>query len=302
MEMTSAPIIAVVISVFSFALLYLQSGQSIDNEKMSSDIKYTIDREFIAQRKSLESHFNEIEMLKKKLESINSGSSFSEDEKIKIMNDAVGNLSEDSVKSIFNVEALLYKKELSKNLGYEKLQGSINDVKYRLQREISDLRLRSNVNLLLGMIITAGGLYLLWNTVSMVDASQLLKELASEGTESNSKFLKNLLLPLIPRVMLVIFVEVFAYFFLRLYKAGLAEIKYFQNELTNIESKLVALEFAFVTENEAAITSVIDSLASTERNSVLEKNQTTVELEKAKSDSQMTQALIKAIPGLFKKN
>ncbi|MBS9978269.1 hypothetical protein H2C68_07510 [Vibrio alginolyticus] len=301
LEGTVVPLIFGGISLFSFALLYLQSGRGNDIGEGNEALQFRIDRELISQRQALESHYIEIKNLKSQLESLNSDEGFSEDEKSQIIADAVSQMSESSIKRIFNTEALQFKQELAQNLGYEKLKRSIDEVKYRIQREISDLRLRANVNLLIGMLITAGGLYLLWTTVSMVDASKLLKELASEGSESNGKFLKNLILPLIPRVMLVVFVEVFAYFFLRLYKEGLAEIKYFQNELTNIESKLVALEFSFVTKNHDAMTDVITSLASTERNFVLNKNQTTVELEKAKSETQMTQTLIKALPNLFKK-
>lgn len=302
LDNSALPLVASGISIFSFALLYLQSGGENGSKEENENLSFRLDREFINQRKVLESHFNEIEKLKNQLESFRSDKTFSDDERSQIVADAVTQMSEQSIKKIFNSEAVSFKQELEKSLGYDHLKGSIKEVKYRLLREISDLRLRANINLLLGMLITAGGLYLLWTTVSMVDASELLKELASEGAESNGKFLKNLILPLIPRVMLVIFIEVFAYFFLRLYKDGLTEIKYFQNELTNIESKLVALEFALVTENQDAMTDVISHLASTERNFVLNKNQTTVELEKAKSANQMTQTLIKAVPNLFKKN
>ncbi|WP_315983120.1 hypothetical protein [Aliamphritea spongicola] len=122
------------------------------------------------------------------------------------------------------------------------------------------------------MSITAGGLYLLWDTVDIIDTSTLLKELASENNESNNKFLRNLFLPLLPRILLVIFLEIFAYFFLRLYKDGLSEIKYFQNELTNLESKLIALETSYLTKNLASINKSVESLLKTERNFVLEKD------------------------------
>ncbi|WP_198551123.1 MULTISPECIES: hypothetical protein [Pseudoalteromonas] len=295
-------LVALLIALFSFALLYLQSGGVKGNKDYDENLKFKLDREFINQRKGLENHFVEIEKLKRQIELLQTDKGLSEDDRKNVINETINNISEESIKNIFKSEASNYKEVLEKKLGYDKLKESVQEIKYRLQREITDLRLRANINLLLGMVITAGGLYLLWTTVSMVDTSKLLKELASEGTESNGKFLKNLLLPLVPRVMLVIFVEVFAYFFLRLYKEGLSEIKYFQNELTNVESKLVALEFSYVTGNEGAMNKVIESLSVTERNFVLEKNQTTVELEKAKSDTQMTQTLIKAVPNLFKKS
>ncbi len=44
------------------------------------------------------------------------------------------------------------------------------------------------------------------------------------------------------RVSLPIFMQVFAYFFLRLYRYGLFEIKYFQNEITSAQLRIIALE------------------------------------------------------------
>jgi len=39
-------------------------------------------------------------------------------------------------------------------------------------------------------------------------------------------------------------IELFAYFFLKLYKSDLSEIKYFQNELTNVEMRYAAVRLA----------------------------------------------------------
>jgi hypothetical protein len=299
---TSIPITFLLISVFSISLIYLQSGGKSDKNSDDEDLVYRLQKEVLLQKSKGNETYTEIETLKKQLEKYQTENGLTPEDKQKIIDDTITKASSESIESIFKEETNKLHEKIEKNLGYETLKRSVESIKHRLYREISDLRLRSNINLLIGMSITAGGLYLLWSTVSMVDASQLLKELASEGNESNSKFLKNLVLPLLPRIMLVIFVEIFAYFFLRLYKDGLSEIKYFQNELTNVESKLVGLEMAYISSNETAIASVIDSLSQTERNFVLEKGQTTVELEKAKSESEMTKNILKAVPELFKKN
>lgn len=146
--------------------------------------------------------------------------------KEKLINSITNSTRQEVIEEIFTQQINNLKDSIEKDSVYEKLKLSVEQIKIRLYREISDLRLRSNVNLLIGMLITAGGLYLLWSTVSMIDTSHSLKSLASEGAESNSQFFKNLILPLAPRIM-VIFIEVFAYFFLRLYKNGLSEIKSF---------------------------------------------------------------------------
>lgn len=295
----SLPFVLLLATVSSFALLYLQSGRG-GNDRVDSDQSVKV---LAVELGKLQYHTEEkISELRDELRSFEQAYELSPDDKVDVMESIVQKSTYEVVANIFDREIDKLKSQLASDVVLDKLISSTNDIVHRLRREIDDLRLRSNINLLIGMSITAGGLYLLWNTVSMVDASVLLKELASEGQESNAKFLKNLILPIIPRMLLIIFVEVFAYFFLRLYKVGLSEIKYFQNELTNVESKLAALQFSYVTKNEECLKVAVESLSRTERNFVLEKGQTTVELERAKSESELTRNIIKTIPSFFEQN
>ena len=48
----------------------------------------------------------------------------------------------------------------------------------------------------------------------------------------------------VPRVTIVLVVEVFSYFFLNLYRTGLSDLKFYHNELTGIEARRVAMQFA----------------------------------------------------------
>ncbi|EES6809225.1 hypothetical protein FTO31_001791, partial [Escherichia coli] len=68
----------------------------------------------------------------------------------------------------------------------------------------------------------------------------------------------------------------------KLYKNGFDEVKYFQNELTNIEAKVLAIKFLKDVKNEDLMAEVIKNLMTTERNFILSKGQTTVALEKEK--------------------
>ena len=70
----------------------------------------------------------------------------------------------------------------------------------------------------------------------------------------------------LPRLTLVVLIEIFAYFFLRLYKSSLGEIKYFQNEITNIEAKALALQAAELAGDKESTASIINRLADTDRN------------------------------------
>lgn len=140
----------------------------------------------------------------------------------------------------------------------------------RLNSELSALSRRGNLNLVLGIITAVAGIVLLGLFV------QTIKSSSGPGLA----FIENF----VPRVSLVILVEVFAYFFLRLYSTSLMEIKYFQNEITNIEAKSVALIVATYTGDEKIVGEVISQLAQTERNYILQKGQTTVDLERSRID------------------
>ncbi|MGL6459671.1 hypothetical protein HQ395_13660 [Aeromonas hydrophila] len=288
--------IATVVVMFTLGLNYLQSGRKLTENDINKNASYNshLFRKLISQDE-------DIKNLKERIEALSSQHTLSSEEKEALLDNIADGTRKELIEEIFNIQSQKLKSYIESESISERLHESALNIRVRLEREISDLRLRSNINLLIGMMITLLGLFLLWTIVNTVDSSEMLKALASKGIESNSQFIKNLILPLAPRVMLVIFIEVFAYFFLRLYKNGLSEIKYFQNELTNVESKMVALELAHLSKNSEAVSRVIASLVETERNFILQRGETTVELEKAKSESEMMRSLVNAIPNLFKK-
>ena len=155
----------------------------------------------------------------------------------------------------------------------------------RLDNEVESLDRRGNLNLALGISTALAGIVLLaffvWNP--------------GGPNGSPMEFVQNFL----PRISLVILVEVFAYFFLRLYSNSLIEIKHFQNELTNVEAKFLSLIAATHIKNENNMTDVISQLSQTERNYILQKGQTTVNLERSKLEeetiSNLTKNFIKVI-------
>lgn len=88
-------------------------------------------------------------------------------------------------------------------------------------------------------------------------------------------------------------------FFLRLYKSILADIKYFQNEITNIEAKMLAINVSLISDGNKFLENVVDSLAKTERNFVLSSGQTTIELEREKIDAQSGRNTLEMLKDLW---
>jgi len=75
------------------------------------------------------------------------------------------------------------------------------------------------------------------------------------------------------RAVTAAFIQTSAFFFFNMYRSILNDIKYYQNELTNIELKLFALKFSKDQDNGLGIEQVLNALANTERNFILKKGE-----------------------------
>lgn len=155
----------------------------------------------------------------------------------------------------------------------------------RLYAEINALSRRGNLNLTLGIFTTIIGLLILGYFVLEIDSIP----------EDKMAFIAHF----IPRLSLVLLIEVFAYFFLRLYKSSLSEIKFFQNEMTNVEAKLAAIKCSIMISDRESTSNVIHVLSQTERNALLEKGQTTAEIEKAKIEQQNIATISEKVSNLL---
>ena len=156
----------------------------------------------------------------------------------------------------------------------------------RLSTEISALSRRNATNLAFG--ITTATLGILFISTAIFDS------------RTPPASLEAFSLQFIPRLCLVILIELFAYFFLRLYRDGLAEIKYFQNELTNIESRRIALDAAEKCGDSKAREKVISIIAKTERNGILEKGQTTAAIQLAALEQKTSSGVLKALTDVLR--
>jgi hypothetical protein len=124
----------------------------------------------------------------------------------------------------------------------------------RLDRELGNLTRRGNTNLAIGAgTAFAGIVALFWFSLLLPPA-----------TKDNWPWL--FLSQFTPRLATVIVLELFAYFFLNLYKTGLDEIKYYQGELTNIGSATLALTIAIEKNDVEALRKGVLRVVSTDRN------------------------------------
>lgn len=136
---------------------------------------------------------------------------------------------------------------LLKDVVWRDTRGVFDSASARLQQEIGSLTRRANVNLLIGVATTVVAVGLLvYMVVGAVPAFTSWTELLSHY---------------IPRLSTVIFIEVFSFFFLRLYKSSLAEVKSYQNELTILDSRRVALAASSVSSDPKTVLAVVTALA-----------------------------------------
>lgn len=143
----------------------------------------------------------------------------------------------------------------------------------RLSQERQRITLWTFLNLVAGVVAAGGGAYLLF---------QMVLELRIP--DIGSEHLSSAILAFLARLSLVAIIEIFAYFFLNLYRTGLQEIKFYQNELTNISSRQAALRTALFGKDAKTLSDILRQLIATERNFILKKGQSTVAIEQNRLD------------------
>lgn len=143
---------------------------------------------------------------------------------------------------------------LQKQISYTLAPLLLNNQKY-----IDTIQKNSIINLVIGIIGTV-------ITIIILSFAVL-----SGRVYSN---INDFIIHLVPRITFVAFIQIFAFFFLRLYKNNLEDGKYFQNELTNLNAKCAALTIAILTKNTDKQSEILANLVTTERNFKIQKEET----------------------------
>jgi hypothetical protein len=105
----------------------------------------------------------------------------------------------------------------------------------------------------------------------------------------------------VPRVSLSFLVEAFSFFFLKLYRRNLENVKYLTNELTNVKLKILALEVSHEKASSKCFDDILRELVKTERNFLLKKGESTVEIERLRIETDGDFKLVDKAADLVKK-
>jgi hypothetical protein len=103
----------------------------------------------------------------------------------------------------------------------------------------------------------------------------------------------------LPRFTLVLLVEIVAFFFLRLYAKTLGELRYVQNETTNVEFRFIGFNAATESNAVDVRSDAIKNFLNTERNNIIEASQTTVEIAREKLALESEASTIKNLSELL---
>ena len=157
----------------------------------------------------------------------------------------------------------------------------------RLQQEVSRIRSQNTYNLTIGALGSVAAALVLSTFYWDSHASSRVWQWPQSFFEY------------LPRSVVAISIEIFAFFFLRLYKLGLPEVKFFQNELTNLEARFAAVEVALERSDAPALASTIESLLAVERNFVLKRGEVAVDSDRQKSELDLMRQALTTIAGFI---
>jgi hypothetical protein len=178
---------------------------------------------------------------------------------------------------------IISKLELKFNTNLEREQNlnSIKDILIPITRNtelyIDRIQRNSIVNLVIGIVGTIIAITILSFTI-LFDKSF--------GT------IQEFLMHFLPRFTFIVFIQLFAFFFLRLYKNNLEDAKYFQNELSNLTAKSTSIRLAILTKNNDVLNDIIKTLSITERNFKLTKDETLQTIENRKIETEVDKDMI----------
>lgn len=193
------------------------------------------------------------------------------EERSEIIGSIKSNITKELAEDLFKSAKSALSDSIIESQYFYELRKELQKTKARLTEEIGALTRRGNLNLVIGGVTTILAVSLLGYVVLTAN--------------SNALELKDFVWHYIPRITVSVFIQIFSFFFLRLYRNSLEDIKYFQNELTNVDSRFASLEAALILGDKEILSKVIEEVSCTDRNSRLKKGESTVALEKLREEN-----------------
>ena len=160
-----------------------------------------------------------------------------------------------------------------------------------LESEMKAMRRNSSINLIIGIFTSLIGIAVLATAISYS-----MTHTAVGVSDKNVLFY-----PFISRVTLSLFVELFSFFFLRLYRKNLDDAKYLTNEITNVKMKMLALVCSYEKDLSDVAIGILKNISNTERNFILKKDESTVENQRIRYDDEAQTKIGNALAALLKK-
>ncbi|MCG8050276.1 MAG: hypothetical protein JAZ15_03665 [Candidatus Thiodiazotropha endolucinida] len=232
---------------------------------------------------------NEITAIRNTLNKLQSSTiDFNEDDKQELLKGVKESVEKNISSGVIEEIESKYSSEMIKSSGMQSIRARIEETIERLRSELDKLNRRAATNLAIGSITT-------------VLAAALLAYMVLDSNLKLGDSTQAILWHYVPRLSIIIFIEVFAFFFLRLYRENIHESKYFQNEITNLDSKFIALDAALISNDVENVKTLVQELATTERNHILKKGETTVDLERERSETQTLKDIVNSLTGILKK-
>ncbi len=153
-----------------------------------------------------------------------------------------------------------------------------NTHSHKHQISYIDVELEKNRDLAFRAARTANGLFWLASGILILNIGYDIWKNPDYGEPS--KWLPHIL----PRIIFIILLQIFSYFYFSLTKTNLNRVQYLINEKTNIELKLHALKVSMALNQTEVVNTILLELSKTERNFIIDKDKTTIEMEKLKHE------------------
>lgn len=191
------------------------------------------------------------------------------------MSEKLGEDRNDFLNLIINFTNLKRKQDEIQNDKHSQIYSVFDNIQERLKDECNRLNKQAIINLFLCFFIA----FILMSYITYTSIFV--------GDIKYSSTLQYFIVKYIPKIIAVTsFLTMFLYF-VKLYKTNIIDVKYYQNELTNVEIKQASLKTALLSDDKEIINKVTLELLNIERNAIITKEQTSLEIERIKLENEI---------------